>query len=340
MERVRVRRSVIVVGAVGAFALALAWILVPGGDASSIRVWTARAILTMEPDPPTATAVAVRDGRILAVGSLGEVRAALGDRSFEIDERFSEKVLLPGFIDPHLHPTLAASILPLEIVSAMEWVTPRGRTPAVRGHDAFLERLRQLDRAQADEEVWLRIWGYHRPYHGELSRAVLDQISTTRPILVWHRSVHEMFFNGRALSVLGLSSADFAAHPQADWETGHLWETAVLTLGAPAMRVLTGPLSYRRGLGMMSEVIHRGGLTTVAEQGFPQVSEWGELLMLHLEMRTGDVPYRFVLVPNAMYLLRENADAAEAERAASRMLSRSTRRVCRSRTWTDTTVSG
>jgi predicted amidohydrolase YtcJ len=77
---------------------------------------------------------------------------------------------------------------------------------------------------------------------------------------------------------------------------------------------------------MMSQVIHRGGLTTVAEQGFPQLSEWGELLMLHLEMRK-DLPYRFVLVPNAMYLLRKQESAAEAERAASRMLSRSTDRV-------------
>ena len=53
---------------------------------------------------------------------------------------------------------------------------------------------------------------------------------------------------------------------------------------------------------------------------------WGELLMLHLETRK-DLPYRFVLVPNAMYLLRKRASAAEAERAASRMLWRSTDRV-------------
>ncbi|MCZ6784487.1 MAG: amidohydrolase family protein, partial [Proteobacteria bacterium] len=224
-------------------------------------------------------------------------------------------------------------ILPMEIVSAMEWTTPKGRSVPVRGHGAFLERLRELDRAQAkggDDDDWLLVWGYHRSYHGELSRTDLDAVSTRRPILVWQRSVHEMFFNSPALSELGLRAEDFAASPharQADWETGHLWETAALTLGQPMVRILASPLRYRRGLAMMSEVIHRGGLTTVGEQGFPQASAIGELLMLHLEMLGDDTPYRFVLVPNAMYLLLRSESAEEAEREAARMLSWSTDRV-------------
>ncbi len=321
----RARVAILAAGVIAAGLLLL--VLDPAGDeGSQLRVFSARKILTMEPDRPTATAVAVEDGRIVAVGSRGEVRAALGERAFEVDERFADRVLLPGFIDPHLHPSLAATVLPLEIVSAMEWVTPRGRSEAVRGSDAFLARLRELDR-ELDEGEWLLVWGYHRPYHGDLDKAALDAVSATRPIFVWQRSVHEMFFNGRALEELSLSPADFAAHPQADWETGHLWETAALELGRPMMRVLTGPLRYRRGLEMTSEVVHRGGLTTVAEQGFPQVSAWGELLMLHLEMLGDDAPYRVVLVPNAMYLLREEGSAVAAARAAERLLSRSTERV-------------
>ena len=152
------------------------------GRESSVRILTARKIVTMEPDPPAATAVAIEDGRIVAVGSLEEVRAALGDLPYALDERLAEKVLLPGFIDPHLHPTLAGTILPMDIVSAMEWVTPSGRTRAVRGRDAFLARLRELEREQDDDD-WLLVWGYHAPYHGELSRLDLDAISSTRPIL-------------------------------------------------------------------------------------------------------------------------------------------------------------
>ncbi len=296
------------------------------GNARSVRIWTARSIVTMDPDLPRATAVATSGGRIVLVGQADQVREQLRSARTILDERFADKVLLPGFVEPHLHPTLAAAILPLEIVSAVQWTTPHGRTKAVRSRNDFLARLRELDR-QYPPGKWLVVWGYHPPYHGALARRDLDAISGTRPIMVWQRSAHEMFFNSRALEELELDESDFAANPQADWESGHLWETAVLTLGRPMARRLAWPTTYWRGLSMMSEVIHRGGITTVGEQGFPQISEVAELVALNLAMRTRDVPFRFVLVPNAMYLLRREGSPAAAERAAKRMLAWSSERI-------------
>jgi predicted amidohydrolase YtcJ len=326
------RRSVLAVGIAAVPLLLIATWFATGPPApdDALRVWVARKILTMDPDRPTASAVAVAAGRIVALGSLDEVQAALADRAFEVDATFREHVLLPGFIDPHIHPTLAATILPIEIVSAMEWTTPRGRTQAVRGREAFLARLRELDarlRNDGRPEAWLSVWGYHEPYHGALSRRELDAVSDARPIFVWQRSVHEMFFNTPALGKLGMTRDAWDAHPQADWEQGHLWERGALSLGGPMTRVLAHPLTYRRGLALMSEVIHRGGLTTVGEQGFPQVSAWGELAMLALEMHKRETPYRFVLVPNAMFLYRREGDAAEAERAAAALLRWSSDRI-------------
>ena len=292
----------------------------------TIRIFTARKVITMEPDQPEATAVAVRGNRIVMAGPLEELRTRLRGAPITVDRRLEDKIILPGFVEPHLHPTLAATILPIEIVSAVEWWTPRGRTEAVRSHKAFLGRLKELDR-EYPAGKWLVVWGYHEPYHGPLSRSDLDDISRERPIMVWQRSVHEMFFNTRALERLELTKADFDENPQADWKTGHLWETAVLTLGRPMARILGWPTTYWRGLSMMKEVIHHGGITTVGEQGFPQVSELAELLALRLAMLASDVPYRFVLVPNAMYLLRRETSPVAAEQAARRMLSWSSDRV-------------
>ncbi len=317
--------------AAGATFLIAAWFATgPPAPDDALRVLLARRILTMNPDRPEATAVAIASGRIVAVGSLDDVRAALEDRPFELDSSFRDHVLLPGFIDPHIHPTLAATILPIEIVSAMEWTTPRGRTRAVRGREAFLTRLRELDVRLRDggrPQAWLSVWGYHEPYHGVLSRRDLDAVSDSRPIFVWQRSVHEMIFNTRALTELGMTREAFDAHPQADWARGHLWEAGALSLGRPMTRVIARPLTYRRGLSLMSEVIHRGGLTTVAEQGFPQVSAPAELAMLALEMHKRETPYRFVLVPNAMFLYRQEGDAAKAEHAAGRLLGWSSDRI-------------
>ena len=306
----------------------LGWVLGCGPGVSPERILVARKIITMDPARPSAKALGIdASGMISAVGSLQEVRAQLEGDEVEIDRRFEDKVILPGFVDPHVHPTLAATILNLEIVSAMEWTTPRGKTQAIRGRAAFLDRLRELDE-ERDEGEWLSVWGYHAPYHGGLSRSDLDGISTTRPIFVWQRSVHEMYFNTRALSELGMTEEDFDAHPEADWEEGHLWERGTFALGAPMLAELTQPMKYIEGLSMMTEVYHRGGLTMLGDQGFPQMNKLAEKWSLRFEMWRSDAPYRFALVPNALFFYRQeggNAEAAEA--AALEMLEESTDRV-------------
>ncbi|MDA4542651.1 amidohydrolase, partial [Escherichia coli] len=66
----------------------------------SITVYAARKIITMNPMQPEATHVAVRDGRILAVGDLARC-TAWGE--CRIDERFADQVLLPGLVEGHCH---------------------------------------------------------------------------------------------------------------------------------------------------------------------------------------------------------------------------------------------
>jgi predicted amidohydrolase YtcJ len=77
----------------------------------------------------------------------------------------------------------------------------------------------------------------------------------------------------------------------------------------------------------MTEVLHRGCLTTVGEQGFPQVNALAERWMLRFSMWRDRAPYRFVLIPNALFLFREHGDAAAAERAAAELLGASSDRI-------------
>lgn len=65
------------------------------------------AILTMDDGSPTATAIALRDGRVLAVGS-DEILALRRDATEMIDLR--GRTVCPGFIDAHHHITLAANL--------------------------------------------------------------------------------------------------------------------------------------------------------------------------------------------------------------------------------------
>ena len=63
-------------------------------------VYRASKIITMDPTLPEATHVAVRDGRILAVGGAD---SALPWGDFRRDDRYSDAVLMPGFVEGHAH---------------------------------------------------------------------------------------------------------------------------------------------------------------------------------------------------------------------------------------------
>ena len=162
---------------------------------------------------PIAEAVAVRDDRIVAVGRLDAVVAALGGEPYEIDASLSDRVILPGLIDQHLHPILGATTLATEVIATEDWVLPDRTFPAAHSHDEYVRRLRAaVARMSADDpDEWLFSWGYHQLWHGELSRQILDEISPTRPIGVWQRSCHEFYFNTPALESLGLLDRDLAA---------------------------------------------------------------------------------------------------------------------------------
>ncbi|MEO6122923.1 MAG: amidohydrolase, partial [Ilumatobacteraceae bacterium] len=55
----------------------------------------------MNADQPRAESIAVRDGRILAIGSMEELAGTVGPDTELLD--LDGRTLLPGLIDPHMH---------------------------------------------------------------------------------------------------------------------------------------------------------------------------------------------------------------------------------------------
>jgi predicted amidohydrolase YtcJ len=71
---------------------------------------------------------------------------------------------------------------------------------------------------------------------------------------------------------------------------------------APLVSYLSSPDQFKKGLELMTTVIHKGGLTTVCEQGFTQIDLGLELKLNGAEINKPTTPYRFLMVPNAMNL--------------------------------------
>ena len=125
----------------------------------TVTVFTARTIVTMDSTQPSAEAVAVEDGRIVAVGSRVDVEAAVGDHPHVIDDTFADRVVLPGLIDQHLHPILGATTLATEVIATEDWVLPDRTYPAANTHEEYVDALRSADqRTRADgagDDDWL-----------------------------------------------------------------------------------------------------------------------------------------------------------------------------------------
>ena len=80
----------------------------PAEPTDSITVFVAKRIVTMDPGWPEGTAVAVKDGRILSVGTLEDLEPWLSRFPYKIDFSFKDKVIYPGFVEAHGHPVMGA----------------------------------------------------------------------------------------------------------------------------------------------------------------------------------------------------------------------------------------
>ena len=203
-------------------------------------VYAASKIITMNPMQPEATHVAVRDGRILGVGSLEQV-SAWG--AYTLDERFAEKVLMPGLIEGHCH-LKEGSMWDMPYLGWFDRRDPQGKVWAgLRSMDAVVARLIEID---ADMEATskpasepLIAWGFDPIYFGGERMTVehLDRASGTRPIVIAHANGHLMNVNSAMLALGGITRdsevegvVKFTPGSNAGEPTGELQEPAAMFL--------------------------------------------------------------------------------------------------------------
>ena len=280
-----------------------------------ITVYPARRIHTMDPSLPTATAMAVRGDRILEVGTLESLRPWLDAHEYVVDDRFADAVLLPGLIDPHVHPPLMALLMATEWITPEAWDLPGRDIPATVGRDAYLARLAELEAAHPSDEAFIT-FGWHRQFHGEVTRPDLDAVSSTRPIVVWGRSFHEVRCNGPALELV--DAAEGAAwDPHIDLETGRMWESGMAWALKALREVLMGDGRYEVLMEEVGQLVHRGGVTTIADAGFGGMALPERELEVLAQVHEGDhVPFRQYLMPQVGTFKRVYGAEAEDRMAA------------------------
>ncbi len=235
-------------------------------------VYAARAVITMDPARPRAEAFAVRDGRFIAVGGRDEVTAAAGQGATR-DDTFAGKVVVPGFVAPHVHPVLAALTMTTAVIAIEAWDTMDGRSAGVRDAAGYRERLLHALAAHHQNAGGPFVtWGYHQDFHGDMSRAFLDSLMTAIPVLVWHRSCREFYLNSAALAYTGIDAEFVAGLPasqraQIDLDTGRIFGAGAIAVLDKLAPLMAPPQRLRQGLEFTETLYHRNGITLACEPG-------------------------------------------------------------------------
>jgi len=158
-------------------------------------------IVTMTADGATAEALAVKDGHILAVGSLNEVMATKGPQTKLID--LKGKTLMPGFFDPHSHVVIQS----IKFGTANLDPKPIGEAGSIADIQRILREW--IDQKKIEPGHWVIGWGYDDTGIKEKrhpNRDDLDAVSTDHPILLMHISCHLMTGNSKMLEMAGINA--------------------------------------------------------------------------------------------------------------------------------------
>ncbi|WP_062378777.1 amidohydrolase [Demequina pelophila] len=262
----------------------------------TVTILTARLVRTMDDAVPTATAVAIRGDRILAVGT-GEGLAATYPGAV-VDGRYADAVLTPGFVEAHSHMGLGALLGP-HYLGFFPRTAPDGAPrPGAQSFDEVLAALRAWDAELAPEEPLLA-HGLDMLAHpgAALNRHVLDAVSTTRPILVVHQSLHVATANSALLEALGWhagTDATGVVHGEDALPTGELHELVAMTPALEALGVHAFGGSTAAGMLDLAHDARNHGCTTATDLANTDLLRPGGLDTLLEVTARDDFPLRVV----------------------------------------------
>jgi predicted amidohydrolase YtcJ len=222
------------------------------GTGSADVVLTDARIYTVDPTRPWTDAVAIREGRIAALGA-DDVRELIGRRTQVVP--LGHRMLLPGFQDAHLHAGYGGmTMIECDLSDAFD-------------ADDYREIIAAFDRSHPSDP-WIVGGGWSMASFegGTPSRKFLDELVPNRPAILLNRDGHGAWANSRALDVAGVSVStpdpvdgrierDAAGEPQGTLHEGAM--SLVLRHVPPAT-----PDMSRRAVLEAQRYLHTLGITS------------------------------------------------------------------------------
>lgn len=242
-------------------------------------------IYTVNDAMPTAEAMAIKDGRILAVGDSATVFASRQESTEIIDTE--GQFVMPGFIEGHGHFSgLGGSLMNLNFLRSKSW-------------DEIVAMVAEKVKT-AEPGEWITGRGWHQekwivpidehvhgyPYHDKLS-----EVSPDNPVLLRHASGHSLFANAKAMEIAGVSpetpnpSGGEIVRDSRGQAIGVFEERAMNIIGQAYQEYLSGLSEEKRkaqwleGIRLAQEECLKKGITSFQDAGsrFYEIDSYKEL---------------------------------------------------------------
>ena len=214
-------------------------------------------VITMDSKLPRSQAIAIKNGKILAVGTSSDIGNLRRSNTKILD--CSNKTILPGFIDAHAHVLSAGTRHVTEV-------------DCNRSSIREISKLLFSKAQTTPEDVWLLGFKFDDTKIVEnrfLTRQDLDAISTRHPIVIAHQAGHVFFFNSAGLNMTGYKNESQDPHggrlgrdPVTGDLNGQIYGTAIDPI---RKNILPSPSDQdqRKGLDFITKMFLKNGVTSV-----------------------------------------------------------------------------
>lgn len=229
------------------------------------RIIRGGSIVTVSPGLPVAEAVAIRDGRIVAVGTEAEIMSRKAADTEVTD--LAGRTLVPGFIDGHSHFFTCGEVQ----VQAVCASPPAGTCTSIA--DVITKLKQTQERNKLGPGKFVIGFGYDPELLAEKrapTKQELDAAFPDNPVILVHVSGHGAMLNGKALAFYGITAATptpvggvIGREAGSQEPDGLLFETAFL----PIFAKVPGPDDddLLRLIATGQELYLRAGITTAQE---------------------------------------------------------------------------
>lgn len=265
-------------------------------------------VYTVDESLPWAEAVAIKGGKIAAVGTNEEILRYPMAAPEVIDA--GGRLVLPGFIDNHCHPTVYT------------YKTNAADLFACTSVEAYQAALKEYCDQNPELEVIKGVgWFYSDFPAGGPDRKDLDQVVPDKPVMIYSGDCHSLWVNSKALELAGIDrnsenpyGGEFARDENGD-PTGYINE-------APAVKVIESRISsfgveeYKKGLLKFFAHANEAGITTVHDAGILEENGLPAYQALKREDYTVNVFCDCVIDPDDIAVPEDILSRVEAYREA------------------------